>query len=43
VICSDCALGFEMRFRETIGDGVRHLPEIVGETESRLRALLDDW
>jgi len=43
VICVDCALVFEMRFRETIRDGVQHLPPITGETEDRLRRLLDDW
>jgi hypothetical protein len=43
VICSDCTLGFEMRFRETIGDGVQHLPPIAGETEARIRKMLDDW
>jgi hypothetical protein len=43
VICADCALDFERRFRETVGDGFRHLPEIAGATEARLRRLLDDW
>jgi hypothetical protein len=43
VICSDCTLDFEMRFRETSHDGVQHLPEITGEIEARLRRLLDDW
>jgi hypothetical protein len=43
VICSDCTLAFERRFRETVHDGVQHLPQISGETEARLRRLLDDW
>ena len=43
VVCSDCILVLEMRFRESIGDGVQHLPQIAGETEARLRRLLDDW
>ena len=43
VVCAACALSFEMRFRESVGDGVRHLPPITGETEARLRQLLDDW
>jgi hypothetical protein len=43
VVCSDCTLAFERRFRESIGDGVRHLPPITGETEAHLRKLLDDW
>jgi len=36
-------LAFEQRYRERIGDGVRHLPPIAGETEASLRKLLDDW
>jgi hypothetical protein len=43
VVCSDCVLDFEMRARERVGDGVQHLPRIAGETEARLRKLLDDW
>jgi len=43
VVCSDCILALELRFRESIGDGVQHLPQITGETEARLRRLLDDW
>lgn len=43
VICSDCTLDFERRFRETVHDGVQHLPQITGATEARLRRLLDDW
>lgn len=43
VICADCLLAIEMRSRERDGDGVEHLPPITGETEVRLRRLLDDW
>ena len=43
VICSDCTLDFEERFRESACDGAEHLPPITGETEVRLRRLLDDW
>jgi hypothetical protein len=43
VICADCLLALEMRSRERDGDGVQHLPPIMGETEARLRRLLDDW
>jgi hypothetical protein len=42
VVCSACLLGFEMRSRERAGDGVDHLPMIVGDVEARLRKLLDD-
>ncbi|HZO28422.1 MAG TPA: hypothetical protein VFH48_20800 [Chloroflexota bacterium] len=43
VVCPACLLGFEMRFRERVGDGVDHLPSIAGDVEARLRQLLDDW
>jgi hypothetical protein len=43
VVCSDCLLRYERRFREQDGDGVGHLPSIDGEVEVRLRKLLDDW
>jgi hypothetical protein len=43
VVCSDCSLHFEMRFRERVGDGVQHLPHVTGDIEVRLRRLLDDW
>ena len=43
VVCSACLQGLEMRFRERVGDGVDHLPVIVGDVEARLRQLLDDW
>ena len=43
VVCSDCLAHFDMRARERDGDGVRHLPQITGDVEARLRALVDDW
>ena len=43
VVCEDCLAALEMRYRERTGDGVQHLPPITGETEARLRRLLDDW
>ena len=43
VVCSACLLGFETRFRGRVGDGLDHLPPIVGDVEARLRQLLDDW
>jgi len=43
VICPDCALDFERQFRESLCDGVQHLPQITGSTEARLTRLLDDW
>jgi hypothetical protein len=43
IICLDCALDFERRFSERGHDGTEHLVPITGETEARLRRLLDDW
>jgi hypothetical protein len=43
VVCSGCLLRVEMRSKERDGDGVDHLSPITGETEARLRKLLDDW
>ena len=43
VMCSDCALNFERRFREFRHDGAEHLAPITGETEAHLRRPLDDW
>jgi hypothetical protein len=42
-VCLECLLGFEMRSRERVGDGVDHLPPIAGDVEAELRRLLDDW
>jgi len=43
VVCLDCAMRFEMRFRESIGDGVMHLPHVTGDIEALLKKLVDDW
>jgi hypothetical protein len=43
VICTNCLLRFERRSRERDGDGIRHLPEIAGETAERLRRLIGEW
>lgn len=47
VICADCALDFEGRVEGQVEgsrrDGADHLAPITGETEARLRRLLDDW
>lgn len=43
VICSDCALDFELRFGDARHDGAKHLAPITGDIEARLRQLLDDW
>jgi hypothetical protein len=42
-VCSDCLLRLEALARERDGDGIQHLPRIVGDEETRLRRLLDDW
>ena len=43
VICSDCALDFELRFRESRRDDAEDQVPITGEIEARLRRLVDNW